>query len=266
MPSNIRNTDSLEQSTQPLGPDWDGDLKTRAPWLLKLGKRLKHHDSRFETHVKYGYHLDKHSGKTICRSTDHAKLIYNCALQTGTYAKPFNATAPVLLSGAASDAVPDAIATQYVPNPGRCDQIDSDILSFIVSTIISEKKGEDLEAKAAGSGVKALALLHAYAPIAEIKTWADGELATVRSTGFASADVPSLNKYRDDFALYNIQATAPYPDTVVCTDLLDQTRALGVHISGLLDYQLLKDSTDLTSVAAVVDTIETQATHSAGAD
>eukprot|EP00966_Prymnesium_polylepis_P140142 3237098-Prymnesium_polylepis.2 len=180
MPSNNRNTDSSEQSTPSLSPDRDGDLKTRAPWLLKLGKRLKHHDARFETQVKYCYHFDKGSGKTITRSTAHSKLIYNGALKPGTYAAPFNPAAPVLLPGATSDDVPAEIAPQYVANLGRCNQIDSAILACIVSTIISDKKGEDLEEKSGGSEVEALAQLHAYKPISEIKTWADGELAAVR--------------------------------------------------------------------------------------
>ena len=250
-----RNSDTFE--TPAIGPDWNGDAKTRQPWWAKLGRRLVKEDKRFESHLKYGCHIDKASGKTITRSTAHSRQLYNCAIKAGTYDDPFDTACVILVAGAPDDEIPDDIKPQYISNPGRCDQVDSDILAFIVSTILSDTKGEDISAKAGGSGTRALQQLAAHRPIAEIRLWADGRLAEVRAAGFGSADTPSLNQYRDDFRLYNVQASVPCSVPVICTDLLDQARKLGVHISGLLDYQLLADKTDITVVESVVGSIET---------
>ena len=73
-----QSTDDTSDSPS-LGPNWDGGAKTRQPWYVKLGKRIFAEDKRFETHIKYGYHLDK-MGRTITRSAAHSKYIYNDAM------------------------------------------------------------------------------------------------------------------------------------------------------------------------------------------
>ena len=54
-----RSLDTSERSWAPC--HWTGDAKMRQPWWAKLGKRLFEEDKRFESHIKYGVHIDKGS-------------------------------------------------------------------------------------------------------------------------------------------------------------------------------------------------------------
>ena len=222
--------------------NYDGDPLNRYPWAKHLEKRVYAHDSRFRTHIQYGYHMTGH--RTITQSSDHSINLYHKNVAQSTWADPacvghcrYASTPPATT---AAGAIPADEAGNYLPAPHDCEAIDKALIEFILSTVTDETEKEDMEEECNGDARTLILNIQAYRPPAEIGTWALAKRTRIVSTGIEVPNVRGFNAFRTSYNLHNEQCHVPDPPAVSAMVFVDALRNLGEFLSGKLDYELLK--------------------------
>ena len=230
--------------------NFDGDPLNRYPWAKYLEKRVYAHDSRFRTHIQYGYHMTGY--RTITQSIEHSQNLYHRNVAKSTWADPacmdnwqYLGTAP------ASSTLPSEAAGNYTESPHDCDAIDKAIIEFILSTVTDETEKDDMEDECNGDARTLILNIQAYRPPAEVGTWALAKRTRVVSTGIEVPSVKGFNTYRTWYNLYNEQCHVPDPPGVSAAVFKDALRNLGEFLSGKLDYELLKSSAGTDPVKVI---------------
>ena len=242
---------NIETSEEDLSKyDWDGNALNRYPWLKHLAKRAYKHDSRFRTHVEYGYHMT--GFRTITQSIDHSNNLYDRNVTRATWDNPACMGYWSYGSGAPSTVtIPADESKDYTSSMHDCEQIDRSLFDFILSTVTDESERDDLE-REGGSDARTLILaIHAHKPPEEVSVWAVTQRQLVISAGIADASTKSFNHFRTWYNIYNEQTASPDPEAVAVAVFTTAVRKLGDNISGKLDYELLRTGAGVDALKTI---------------
>jgi hypothetical protein len=242
---------NIETSEEDLSKyDWDGNALNRYPWLKHLAKRAYKHDSRFRTHVEYGYHMT--GFRTITQSVDHSNNLYDRNVTRATWDNPACMGHWSYESGTSSAVtIPADESKDYTSSMHDCEQIDRSLFDFILSTVTDESERDDLE-REGGSDARTLILaIHAHKPPEEVSVWAVTQRQLVISAGIADASTKSFNHFRTWYNIYNEQTASPDPEAVAVAVFTTAVRKLGDNISGKLDYELLRTSAGVDALKTI---------------
>ena len=247
--------------------DWDGSALTRHPWAKHLAKRCYKRDTRFRQHIEYGYHMSGH--KTIVQSTDHSHNLYDRNVNRSLWADPACLGHWQYTSGTTSGIViPTDEGKDYTVSLHDCEQIDISLIEFILSTITDDSERQDMEDACHNDARTLILNIQAYTPPEEVGTWAVTKRQHIVAAGILAPNTKAFNTFRTWYTMYNEQSSSPDPEAVASTVYMTAVRKLGQHISGQLDYELLRTAagTNRVKIIAAIKTVLTRqdATTSTG--
>ena len=230
MPS--RSKAELEESEEDSKQfNWDGNALNRHPWVKHMAKRAYKHDPRFRQHVEFGYHMSGH--KTITQSVEHSTNLFDRNVSRSTWEDPACIGYWQFSNGVTTaNMVPDGQGKDYTVSLHDCEQIDINLVEFILSTITDESERNDMEAACKNDARTLILNIHAYTPPEEVGIWAVTKRQQIIAAGILAPSTKAFNNFRMWYTLYNEQCASPDPEAVAISVYTAAVRKLGDHISG----------------------------------
>ena len=247
-----KNKQDIDDSEKDLSKyNWDGNALNRYPWVKYLAKRAFKHNPKFRTHVEYGYHMSGH--RTITQSLEHSTNLWDRNVTRASWDDPACMGHWAYQSGTPSThTLSEEEAKNYSSSLHDCETIDQELIDFILSTVTDESERDDLEI--AGKGDARTLILHivSHKPPEEVGTWAVTQRQKIISAGITVPSTQGFNTFRTWYFLYNEQCASPDPEPVTIAVFTAAVRNLGEHISGKLDYELLRTSAGVNASKTIL--------------
>ena len=247
-----KNKQDIDDSEKDLSKyNWDGNALNRYPWVKYLAKRAFKHNPKFRTHVEYGYHMSGH--RTITQSLEHSTNLWDRNVTRASWDDPACMGHCAYQSGTPSThTLSEEEAKNYSSSLHDCETIDQELIDYILSTVSDESERDDLEI--AGKGDARTLILHivSHKPPEEVGTWAVTQRQKIISAGITVPSTQGFNTFRTWYFLYNEQCASPDPEPVTIAVFTAAVRNLGEHISGKLDYELLRTSAGVNASKTIL--------------
>eukprot|EP00966_Prymnesium_polylepis_P268357 6199917-Prymnesium_polylepis.1 len=148
----------------------------------------------------------------------------------------------------------------YSPSLHDCETIDQELIDFILSAVSDESERDDLENAGNGDAHTLILYIIGHRPPEEVGTWAVTQRQKIISTGITVPSTKGFNTFRTWYNLFNEQSASPDPEPATIAVFTAAVRNLGEHISGKLDYELLRTNAgvDASKIILAIKTVLTR--------